>query len=66
MKRKEQEEEQHSVSVVPRFTRDQFLQSRQRTGREKDVLAVVLESGKTYTIAEANAAIRLFLTKEAD
>ncbi|GIO42475.1 hypothetical protein [Paenibacillus apis] len=42
------------------FTKDQFLQSRQWQGIDKDILSVVLEPSKTYTIAEAKRLIDQF------
>jgi len=48
---------------IATFTKAQFLQSRQRPGNEKDILAAVLEDGKSYTIAEADRAIQNYLKK---
>lgn len=45
---------------APRFSKQQFLQSRQRTGSDKDILSVVLEEGNTYTIVEAEKLINDF------
>jgi hypothetical protein len=45
------------------FTKAQFLRSRQRPGYEKDILAAVLDDGKSYTIAEADRAIQNYLKK---
>lgn len=42
------------------FTKDQFLQSRQWQGIDKDILSVVLEPGKAYTIAEAKRLVEDF------
>ena len=42
------------------FTKKQFLKSRQRPGIEKDILAAVMEDGKTYTLAEAEKLISEF------
>lgn len=42
------------------FTKDQFLQSRQWQGIDKDILSVVLEPGKVYTIAEAKRLVEDF------
>lgn len=47
------------------FTKEQFLKSKQRSGGDKDILAAVLEDGKTYSIDEADAAIQVFIHKEA-
>lgn len=49
--------------LVATFTKAQFLQSRQRPGYEKDILAAVLEDGKSYTIVEAEKAIQNYLKK---
>lgn len=49
--------------ISPKFTKDQFLQSRQRSGQEKDILAAVLEDNKAYTIAEADKAIQNYLKR---
>lgn len=46
------------------FTKDQFLASRQRPGRERDILAVVLDDNKTYTIADAEKAMQAYLRKD--
>lgn len=43
----------------PRFTKEQLLLSDTFSGR-RDVVSAVLSSGKTYTIAEANEAIKKF------
>lgn len=42
------------------FSKSQFLQSKQRTGIEKDILAVVLEEGQKYTISEAEKLVNKF------
>lgn len=43
-----------------RYTKKQFLDSRQRAGSDKDILAIVLEDDKTYTKAEANRLVEDF------
>jgi hypothetical protein len=48
-------------SQVPTFTKEQFLKSRQRPGHERDILAAVLEDGKTYTFADADKALQAYL-----
>jgi len=45
------------------FTKMQFLQSEQRSGWEKDILAAVLDDRNTYTVAEADKAIQNYLKK---
>lgn len=54
--------EQKAIKV-PTFSKAQFLQSRQRPGHEKDILAAVLEDDNSYTIAEADKAIQNYLKK---
>ncbi|MNW41164.1 hypothetical protein D3C74_182930 [compost metagenome] len=51
------------ATKIPIFTKSQFLQSRQRPGYEKDILAAVLENGKSYTIVKAEKAIQNYLKK---
>ncbi|WP_374718168.1 hypothetical protein [Neobacillus sp.] len=46
--------------IAAGFTKAQFLQSRQWQGIDKDILSVVLEPSKTYTIAEAKRLIDQF------
>lgn len=48
-------------SNVCKFTKAQFLQSRQRSGWERDILAAVLKDDHTYTIAEADKLIQNYL-----
>lgn len=48
------------MSKAAVFTKAQFLQSRQRSGVEKDILSVVLQDDKTYTLAEADKLINDF------
>ena len=48
------------------YTKTQFLSSRQRPGKEKDILASVLEDGKSYTIAEAEEAIQSYLKRSVN
>ncbi|HIW31936.1 MAG TPA: hypothetical protein IAA29_04030 [Candidatus Paenibacillus intestinavium] len=52
-----------SKEKMAAFTKDQFLASRQRPGREKDILSAVLEDGKAYTIVEADKAIQSYLKR---
>lgn len=49
--------EKQTPDIAAGFTKEQFLQSRQWTGTDKDVLAVVLEDSKTYSIAEAKQLV---------
>ncbi|WP_127575259.1 hypothetical protein [Paenibacillus barengoltzii] len=46
--------------IAAGFTKEQFLQSRQWQGIDKDILSVVLEPSKTYTIAEAKRLVEEF------
>jgi hypothetical protein len=45
------------------FTKQQILAAAKYTER-RDLLAVLLEDGKSYTLAEVNAAITEFMKKE--
>lgn len=55
-------EDEQAAEIVSGFTKEQFMQSRQWQGIDKDVLSVVLEDDKTYTIAEAKKLINQFNT----
>lgn len=55
-----EKEQPKKKPIVSGFTKAQFMGTRQRSGIEKDILAVVLEEGKTYTIAEAEKLIQDF------
>lgn len=61
MKRKDEATE--PVSNLAQFTKEQFLQSRQRSGRDRDLLAVVLQDGQLYTIAEAEKEMDNYLKR---
>lgn len=52
--------EDKAKEIVRGFTKAQFLQSRQWQGVDKDVLTVLLEDGKTYTISEAKRLVDQF------
>lgn len=45
------------------FTKAQILQSRKRPAYEKDIIAAMLEEGKSYTLAETDKIIQNYLTK---
>ena len=45
------------------FTKEQFLNSRHRSGMERNVLSVVLEDGKSYTAAEAEKALQAYFKR---
>lgn len=51
------------IPAVPAFTKEQFLKSKQRPGHERDILAAVLEDGKTYTLADAEKALQGYLKR---
>lgn len=52
-----------SADPAPTFSRPQLIASKQFSGQEKDVLAVVLEDGKTYTLEQAKQALRDFMNR---
>lgn len=43
-----------------RYAKKQFLGSRERAGADKDILAIVLEDDKRYTLAEADKLLADF------
>jgi len=45
------------------FTKAQILQSRKRPANEKDIVAAVLEEGKSYTLTEVDKIIQNYLKK---
>ncbi|WP_410769582.1 hypothetical protein [Fontibacillus sp. BL9] len=55
--------EKQIPEVTTGFTKEQFLQSRQWTGTDNDVLAAVLGEG-TYSIAEAKRLVDEFKKSE--
>jgi hypothetical protein len=66
MSKKDEQQQAEPIARKPQiaaFTKAQFLQSRQRPGHEKDILAAVLEDGKLYTIVDADKAIQTYLKK---
>lgn len=50
----------------PSFKKEQFLNSGQRTGLDKDILAVVLDEGKGYTLKEAEKLIHDFKKRKVN
>lgn len=56
--------EKQSPGIAAGFTKEQFLQSRQWEGTDKDILSVVLEDGKTYTVADAKKLLEQFKNSE--
>lgn len=47
------------------FSKQQFLNSKNFTAGQKDILNALLEEGKTYTHSQVNEAVKKFLDKEA-
>lgn len=56
--------ENQKLEITAGFTKEQFLGSRQWSGTDKDVLSVVLEEGKTYTLNEAKSLVDEFKNGE--
>ncbi|MNW62358.1 hypothetical protein D3C74_404820 [compost metagenome] len=52
------------VDLSAGFTKSQFLASPQWEGIDKDILSVVLEDGKPYTLAEATKLVNQFKNSE--
>ncbi len=52
-----------TASTDPVFTKEQLAAS-QKYAHKSDLVMAVLAEGKTYTIAQADAAIQAFLEKE--
>lgn len=48
----------------PAYSKEQFLASKRFTAAQRDVLAAVLEDGKTYTDFQAKQALEAYLRKE--
>lgn len=48
------------------YTKEQFLGSAKYSYQDKDVLAALLEDGKTYSVTEAKQMIDDFKNKEAE
>lgn len=46
------------------FTKQQFLQTRQRLNVDKDILSILLEDDKSYTIAEAEKLLEEFKNRK--
>lgn len=53
-------EEVKQEPIATRFTKDRFLQSRQWQGVDRDILSIVLQDGKKYTITEAKQLVEKF------
>lgn len=52
------------LSSGDRFGKEQIVNSSLFTVKEKDVLNVILQNDKNYTIEEAKQSVRLFMNKE--
>ncbi|WP_339267399.1 hypothetical protein [Paenibacillus sp. FSL R5-0470] len=52
------------VSNGERFGKEQIVNSSLFTVKEKDVLNVILQDDKSYTIEEAKQSMGLFINKE--
>lgn len=50
--------------AAERYTKAQFLSSKQFRGVDKDILSIVLVEGDTYTVDDAQKAIDRFKNKE--
>lgn len=48
----------------PKFSKEQFLSSKQFTVAQKDILSVLLKDGETYTVDQAKKQVDDFLKKE--
>ena len=53
----------YATPTAPTFTRDQLAASKKYI-HQSDLIYAVLADGKTYTIAEADAAIQTFAEKD--
>ncbi|WP_019535033.1 hypothetical protein [Paenibacillus ginsengihumi] len=63
-KKAEQAVEKSALKAEPAYTKEQFLSSKRFTAIQRDVLAAVLEDGKTYTNFQAKQALEAYLRKE--
>lgn len=64
MSKKEDQVVSTISSTEPEYTRAQFLSSGRYTPAQRDILAAVLEDGKTYTDVQAKQALETYLGKE--
>ncbi|MNJ57384.1 hypothetical protein D3C77_529710 [compost metagenome] len=58
------EEDTKQKANAARFTKEQFVQSGQWQGVDRDILSVVLEDHKTYTLAQAKQLVEQFMIGE--
>lgn len=49
--------------AADKFSKDQILASKQFAGVDKDILSIVLEGGKEYTVEDARKAVETFKNK---
>ncbi|ASS76818.1 hypothetical protein CIG75_18975 [Tumebacillus algifaecis] len=59
-----EKEDKPKVAEKPRYTKEQFLSSKQFTAAQKDVLVAVLRDGETYTTEQAKRMVEVFLRTE--
>lgn len=51
------------AEAATRYTKEQFLQSKQFTGVDKDIITIKLENGKKYTVDDVKKVIETFKNK---
>ncbi|GIP10396.1 hypothetical protein J1TS5_25660 [Paenibacillus macerans] len=56
-------ETQAEEVVADKFFKDQILASKQFVGVDKDILSIVLEDDKEYTVEDARKAVETFKNK---
>lgn len=49
--------------AADKFSKDQILASKQFKGVDKDILSIVLEDGKEYTVEDARKVVETFKNK---
>lgn len=49
--------------AADKFSKEQILASKQFVGVDKDILSIVLEDGKEYTVEDARKAVETFKNK---
>lgn len=62
MAKKEEDTKQKANTAC--FTKEQFVQSEQWQGVDRDILSIVLEDNKTYSIAQAKQLVEQFMNRE--
>ncbi|AVF27559.1 hypothetical protein [Paenibacillus larvae] len=53
-----------SKKIEQKYAKGQFLESKQFTTTEKDILSIVLKEDRAYTIEQAKSMIKELLEKE--